>query len=313
MLTAKKLIFTPVFLIFFAILIYQLSLILKSYDFVFSLSINTLIQLIILSALISLSSLTFVLFATFANNWKLILPIGILASLVPFAFWDMSLSVVFAVGILVSLLLAYLTLDNTLKSYLTFNPTALLGPSVRHLSGLLILSFCLVYFLSANQLIAQNGFQIPDSLIDTALKLTPIPPGTESTNQLQQASQPQLTQEQIDLLKQNPDLLKQSGLDPAILDTLAPQQDREPQKPSQNVLSDTLKQTIKDQLQGLIKPYQGFVPATLAVMLFLTLQSLTSILNLLIYPLLWLTFFILEKTGFVKFTQEMRPVKKIVV
>lgn len=255
MLRAKKLIFAPVFLIIFTIFIYQLSLILKSYDFVFSLSINTLIQLIILSALIFLSSLTFVLFATFANNWKLILPIGILASLIPFAFWNMSLSAVFAVGISVSLLLAYLT----------FNPTALLGPAVRHLSGLLILSFCLVYFLSASKIIAQNGLQIPDSLIDTALKFSsPTSPNS-------------------------PDLLQLS------------------------IPPDLLKQTVKDQLQGLIKPYQGFVPASLAVMLFLTLQSLTSILNLLIYPLLWVTFFILEKTGFVKFEVEQRPVKKLIV
>lgn len=306
MLTAKKLIFAPVFLIIFTILIYQLSFILKSYDFVFSLSINTLIQLIILSALIFLSSLTFVLFATFAFNWKLILPIGILASLVPFAFWDMSLSTVFAVGILISLLLAYLTLDNTLKSYLSFNPTALLGPAVRHLSGLLILSFCLVYFLSASKIIAQNGFQIPDSLIDTALQFA------QPKNDQVEPSQPQLSisQEQLDLLKQNPDLLRQSGLDPKILDTLnQPKNSKAPTELTNNLI----KQTVKDQLQGLIKPYQGFVPAALAVMLFLTLQSLTSILNLLIYPLLWVMFYIFEKSGFVKFTTEQRPVKKMVV
>lgn len=265
MLTAKKLIFAPVFLIVFAIFIYQLSFILKSYDFVVSLSINTLIQLIILSALIFLSSFTFVLFATFAFNWKLILPVGILTPLVPFAFWDMSLSAVFAVGISVSLLLTYLTLDNTLKSYLSFNPTALLGPSVRHLSGFLILSFCLVYFLSASKIIAQNGLQIPDSLIDTALKFS------------------------------------------------SPTSPNSPDLPQLSIPPDLLKQTVKDQLQGLIKPYQGFVPATLAVMLFLTLQSLTSILNLLIYPLLWIIFYILEKTGFIKFVVEQRPVKKMLV
>ena len=306
MLTVKKLIFAPVFLIVFAILIYQLSLILKSYDFVFSLSINTLIQLIILSALISLASFTFVLFATLAFNWKLILPIGILASLVPFAFWDMTLSAVFAVGILVSLLLTYLTLDNTLRSYLTFSPPALLGPSIRHLSGFLILSFCLVYLLSASKTVAQNGFQIPDSLIDTTLKFTSQSPTSTGTT----ASQLSIPPEQLELLKKNPDLLKQSGLDPAILETLNNQPKSEK---SSQLTDDLVKLAVKDQVQNLIKPYLNFLPLALALILFLTLQSLTSFTNLLIYPALGITFLILEKSGFTKFTIEMRPVKKLVI
>jgi len=121
---------------------------------------------------------------------------------------------------------------------------------------------------------------------------------------------PAISQEQIDLLKQNPDLLRQSGLDPKILDTLSqPKAAQTPQSLTQNLV----KQTVKDQIQNLIKPYQNFIPAGLTLLLFLTLQSLTSIINLLIYPLLWLAFFILEKTGFVKFETEQRPVKKLVV
>ncbi len=103
---------------------------------------------------------------------------------------------------------------------------------------------------------------MPDSLIDTALKMTPV---------------------------------------------------NVPQAPNNPIGTDLIKQTVKDQVQGFIKPYLNFIPAILAVLLFLTLQSLTSILNLLIYPLLWLTFLILEKTGFTKFEVEMRQVKKLVV
>lgn len=119
-------------------------------------------------------------------------------------------------------------------------------------------------------MIAEAGFQIPDSLIDTALKMTPLDAASDQNSILTQL-------------------------------------------PVAELMRDTIKQTIKDQIQGFIKPYINFIPAILTVLLFLTLQSLTSLLNILVYPLLWLIFFILEKTGFVTFTTEMRPVKKLIV
>ncbi|OGE64809.1 hypothetical protein A3I48_01145 [Candidatus Daviesbacteria bacterium RIFCSPLOWO2_02_FULL_36_7] len=310
MLILKKLILAPFFAVIFALLIYQLTSFLKSYDFVFSLSLNTFTSLLILSALICLSSFLFVLFVTLSQDLKITLPSSLLFVLVPIVFLDTSLALVLAVAIFVSLLLASLNLDSTLKSYLTFQPGSLLGPAVRHLSGFLILSFCVVYFLSSSKIVAQNGFQIPDSLIDTALKFSmPATPG----NQLEQvqASLPQITPEQLDLLKKNPDLLRQSGLDPKILDSLS-----NPQKSAQspaNLTNDLIKQTVKDQIQTILKPYLSFIPAILAILLFLTLQSLTSILNLLIYPLLSAAFFLLEKSGFVRYEIEQRPVKKMVV
>lgn len=103
-------------------------------------------------------------------------------------------------------------------------------------------------------MVQEQGFQIPDSLIDASLKLT--------------------DQGQIDSL---------------------------------------VKEALKDQIQNLIKPYLGLIPAVVAALLFFTLQALTSLVSLLIYPLLWLIFLILEKIGFVKFTTEMREVKKMVV
>lgn len=288
MLLLKKLTFVPLFLIAFALLINQLTLLLTSYDSIFSLSASTLINLIAISALISASSFLFVLFATVASDWKIVLPVGIAGSAAAIVFMNQPLALIFAVAIFVSLLLTNLNLDNKLKSYLTFQPSALLGPSIRHLSGLLILSFCLVYFFSVSKIIAQNGFQIPDSLIDTALKFT-----TPSIPNIpEQTSLPQLT----------PELLKQTGLDP-----------QKGIQPPADLTNDLIKQTVKDQIQTFIKPYMNFVPGVLAVLLFITLQSLTSIINLLVYPLLWLTFLILKKTGFVRFEVEQRPVKKLVV
>ncbi len=304
MIVLKKLLFVPFFLIVFFSLIYKISPLLKLYDFLFSLSINTFIELIIISALISLLSFIFVLFASLAQDWKIVLPAAIIASTIAIALGDPALSLILAVTILVSLLVTFLSLENSLKSYLNFQPSVLLGPAIRHLSGLLILSFCLVYFLATNKIVAQNGFQIPDSLIDTALKLT-----AQSQPQ-QETTTPQLSipPDQIDLLRKNPQLLKQYGLDPSVLDSL--------DKPSQSSSDGTnslIKQTIKDQLQSFLKPYLGFIPAVLALLLLLTLQSLTSIINLLIYPLLWLIFYILEKTKFITFTEEQRVVRKMVI
>lgn len=94
------------------------------------------------------------------------------------------------------------------------------------------------------------------------------------------------------------DVLKQYGIDPSM---------------PQNIAGDLIKKTIKDQFQSLLKPYQSFIPAILAILLFFTLQFLISLINLLIYPLLGLTFYILEKTQIISFTTEQRTVKKFVV
>lgn len=308
MLILKKLTFAPFLLIVFIILLYQLSPLFKSYDFIFSLSLETLVQLIIISILISISSLLFVLFTAIAQDSRLTLPIAILVSLFPVSFLDQTVGIIFGVGVLVSLVITHLSLENNMRTYLTFQPIQLLGPPIRHLSSLLIVVIALCYFLAINKIVAQNGFQIPDSLIDTALKFTPQSQGeqTESSKQ-----QPVISAQHLELLKKNPDLLKQYGLDPKMLDTLS-----QPQKSSKtpvDLSSSLIKQTVKDQLQGFLKPYLSFIPAVLAMLLFLTLQSLTSFINLLVYPLLWLIFFILEKSEFIKFTTEMRPVKKIVI
>ncbi|MBI2596586.1 hypothetical protein HYW41_00280 [Candidatus Daviesbacteria bacterium] len=263
MILVKKLLFAPLFLITFALLISQLSPIFKSSDFIFSLSINNLFQLIIISILLSLSSFLFIIFATLSFDLRLILPVNLLISVIPMFFLDQAIGVVLAVAVFISLLVSYLSLENTLKTYLNFQPTILFGPSFRRLSSFLILVISITYFLASSSIIAQNGFQIPDSIIDTTLKFTPQ---SETTTKI-----------------------------------------------PQELVDNLIKQTVKDQIQSFIKPYLNFIPAILGLLLFVTFQSLTSIINLLIYPLLWITFNILEKTGYVKFTTEMRPVKKMVI
>lgn len=312
MVSIKKLIFAPFFIIAFTTLVWQLPNLFRSYDLILSISLNTLFQLIILSSLILLTSLLFVLFTSLAFDWKLIIPVGLLAAVIPLFSLPSSLGLILAVTVLAALLIIYVTLENTLKTYVNFEPSSLFGPSIRHLSTLLILTICLGYYLSISQKVASEGFQIPDSLIDESLKLIPQQQLAIPQTQQTPTTQPSITPEQLELLKKNPDLLKQYGLDPSILDTISIPQNQKNIQP-QEVLNETIKQTIRDQLQAVVDPYINFIPASLALLLFFVLLSIISFLNILVYPLLWILFKILETSGFIKFTTEQRPVKKMVV
>ena len=303
----KKLSFAPIFLIRLLFLLSLLSSLFRSYDFIFSLSLDTFFQLLTLSLLLGLVSISFVIFAALCNDWRFVVPVGILAALSPFLFFDPSLVIVFGIGILISILLIFVNLENVLKTYLTFQPAAILGPSIRHLTTLLILIISLTYFLSINKTVSEKGFSIPDSLIDTALKFTPLPEPMEEESSIPNLS---ISSDQIALLKQNPNLLEQFGLDPSVLDSLnQPQKTTTPKDLTQSLL----KEAVKAQFDNLIKPYASFIAPLLAVMLFLTLQALSSFVNLLIYPVLWIIFYIFERTGFVKFIEETRVVKKLVI
>ncbi len=308
MILLKKLIFAPLFLVSLISLAYFLNPFLKSYEFVFSYSANTIINLVSISALIFVSSLLFVLLATIANDWRISIPVALIGSLTSFIFIDYSLAFVFSLGIFLSSLFSNLNLNVALQSYLQFKPSQVLGPSIKHLSEVLILALCITYFFSASKIIAQAGFQIPDTLIDAAYGLSKsASPNIQQT----ETTLTQLTPEQQDLLRKNPDLIRQSGLDPKIIENLL-----NPQKNTEsplNLADATIKQTLKEQMQNFIKPYTNLIPAVLSILLFFSLQFFVSIINIITSLLLWLIFLILEKTGFVKFEITMREVKKLVV
>jgi hypothetical protein len=312
--TLKKLIFAPFFLIVFALLFWQLSFHLNSYDLILAVSFNNFLSLVIIAVLVLLSSLFFVLFASFTNNWKLIIPVAILASIIPMFFLPQNKGLITSVGVLASFLIIHVSLEGSLKTYINFEPASIFGPSIRHLSTLLIIVFSFIYFLSISQKVAGEGFQIPDSLIDEALKFVP-----QQEQQVSQNSQntpttipSSITPEQLELLKQNPQLLKQYGLDPSILDEVAIPKNTSNIQPQQ-LLNETIKQGVKDQLQQVVKPFINFIAPVLGLLLFFVLVSVASFLNILLFPILWIFFRIFEATGFIKFTTETRSVKKMVI
>lgn len=289
MILAKKLAFAPLFLVLLLGLTFFTFPLLKTTDIIFSLNLQTFYQLIILSILILASALAFIIFASLSLDWKIILPVILISSIIP-------LNLVLGIGIAISLLTSFIVLENKMKDYLTFQASSLLSPSIKYLTGLLIITLSISFYLSTNKQIAQKGFEIPDSLIDSTLKL--MPQTNLPTTQL-----PQLPTEQIELLKKNPQFLKQYNIDPKILDNLTT-------SPTTSAL---VKPLVKDQLQNIIKPYRNFIAPILALLFFLTLQSFTAILGLFISPIIWLIFYILEKTKFIHFESEMREVRKMVV
>ncbi len=298
----KKLTFAPVFLILFALTNYLLAPLLKSPLTLLPTDLQGLIglsiQLFILIAVLLLGNLFFVVFVSLAQNLSLIVPVALLGSLYPLFFIPTPLSYVLTGGFLTGVFITYPMLSGKLKNYLTFQPAIILIPSIKNLTIFMILVISFASYLALNVEVQKNGFKIPDSLIDSVLKIIPSSGvgGGENIAQL-----PQLTQEQIDLLKQQPELLKQYGIDPKILDQTS------------QTAANPAASLIKDQIQKLITPFIPGIPAIIAITLFLILFFNEWTLSLFLPPIIWLIFWILEKSGFITFQKEMREVKKMVV
>ncbi|MCL5019748.1 MAG: hypothetical protein M1426_04635 [Patescibacteria group bacterium] len=306
MILIKKIAFGLLFLTLAVELFYLSAPFFKTTDLIFSLDLQTAYQLLILSLLILVSALVFTIFAALSLNWKLVLPVIVISSLAPFVFTSFPLSLSLGTGMAISLLLSYLGLEGKMKSYVAFQPSSLLSPSVKQLTGLLILTLSITFYLSTARQIAQTGFEIPDTLIDNTLKLIPQSAPT--------AQLPQITPDQLETLKENPNLLKQYGIDPKTLDNLPTAiQPTFPAGSKLNPTTEMIKPLVKQQLQTIIKPYQNIIPLVLALLLFLTLQSFVSVLAIFLPPVIWLVFLILERTNFTHFETEMREVKKLVV
>lgn len=301
----KKLAFAPLFLLFFALTNFYLQPILGSVDFIFSLNNEVFIQLIILTILLILTTISFIILISLAQDWRLIVPNLIIASLLPLTFIPSPIGLSLTIGSLISFTLTMTILLNKLKTYLTFSPGTLLTPSVKALAAYLVLAISFAYYLSTNLEIAKNGFEIPDSLIEASLKISSPNPSVKGVKLIAQT--PILTPEQIELLRQNPDLLKQQGIDPAT------PTNKSTDPASSNPSPDLIKKLVKDQLQSVLKPYQPWIAPILALLFYFTISFILSILSLLISPIILLTFYLFEKSGFIRYELEERAVKKMVV
>lgn len=319
MVIIKKLIFTLPFLLSFIAFCIQLNPLLQNSNLIFSLDANVFIDIAILISLLLLYSLFFILFATLAQDRKIILPIIILASLTAPIFLNNQTVILLTVGFLLSFGAIYFFLEKKLTTYLTFEATKLLVPSIKQVSTIIILLTSFSFYLISTTDIKTHGFKLPQGLIDLSLQMTQNMqlPQMDTANNIEapiNLNQVSISPEQIQMLKANPSLLQQFGLDAKMLDELTKPQITQSTKAKTNINpQDLVKPLIEKQIESIIKPYISYIPIFLAVTFFFTLQSLASLFSILLSPLIWLIFLILEKTGFTKFEIETREVKKLAV
>lgn len=306
--TIKRLaFFLPFFLSFLGFAFY-LRPFLQDPTSILSLEKTVLIQLSVLLVFLLSVSFFFTIFALLAYDWRIILPVCTITSYVPLIFSVTPENFIFVSGSLLTFGMMYASVYQTIKTYLAFQPTKLFIPLIKHTATLLLLVSSLTFFLSSQAEIQKDGFHLPPSLIDLSLKLLPNQGGFLSSGQ-QKEKKPMstLSQDQIKALRENPQLLSQFGLNPSMLDNLT---NTKQQTLSMQTL---MKSTIESQLQNYIKPYVQFVPMILAVIFFLTVQSLLAVFELLLTPVVWSLFWFLEAVGFITFTLETREVKKLVI
>lgn len=94
------------------------------------------------------------------------------------------------------------------------------------------------------------------------------------------------------------------GINPAMLDSIG----------GQNTTSDDLvKLSVKSQLDKMIEPYIDWIPLFLAISLYFTLTTISSLIMFCGLIFIWIVFYLLEKSGFISFNKEMREIRKLVV
>ena len=316
MLLLKKLVFGFPFLLFTFAFLFFIDPFFKDFNLLFSLDLNTLYKLIYCALSLLMACLMFVVFATLANDWKIVSPVYLLVALTAFVIFPPLSGLIIFFGLLISLTLSFTILKDKLRTYLTFHASALLTPAIKNLGFFIVISIGVAFYFATAAEIKQNGFKIPDSILNTAVQFAgqqlpaPIQSGPavhgESIAQL-----PTLTKEQIELLRQNPELLRQNGIDPAILDSIpqSPQSLSSPKSTS----NEAIKNLLQSQLDKIIDPYIKYLPIAFTVLFIITLQSLFSLVSILLPLLIFLIFWTLEKTNFIYFEKEMREVRKLVV
>ena len=297
MVIFKKLIFAFPFLIAFIAFCLQLKSFLAEPTLVLALDFKIFQQ----EALIGLSAMFigifFVLFATLAQEWKFVFTIVPAISLTSILFLSPSTSFFFAILCFFIFNFVYVLLKSKLNTYLTFTANTLLKPYITETVTFLLIASSVIFYVSSDKNIKQNGFKPPPSLIKIVSQFmsTAMQPNSQS-----------ISPKNFDELKKTPELLKQFGLNKEILDQLTKSQ-------TQSSSQSLQEANIDNQIQTLIKPYLSFIPLIVTIIFFLNLVSVAWVLSLFLDPILWFIFWLLDKLKFTSYAVETRQVKKLVV
>lgn len=320
----KKYVFLPLAVLALAGFIFFYLPFVNNPMLMFSFGYDILQQTILAVVMILLFSMLFSIYTMLANEPKFAVPGLILLGIVPFLLLEPISAVIAATGLFIVMAFTYFGLRRAMQTYVTFNPTAILLPLISSLSTLTLIVFTIPYYLSAQTFIQKKGIVIPEQILDVAISAA-----TQNKDQTlvvdSQVDQPQLgtlptlTKEQIETLKTRPDVLAQFGLSEKDLDMVMQTQTKQsqagasPQEIQQYSTNEIVKASLKKQMDNMLQPYKPMIPLVLALLFYVSLQTLASLGKILLNPLIWALFIILEKTKFITFTTETREVKKLVV
>lgn len=318
----KKLFFIPFFIIsVIGTVVYANMLLTDPLTGIFSFQSGTLFTIIYLCIALSLTALFFSIIVMLSGNWAIPLFTAIFGALVPLMMIaETPLNMIMAGGFLLSFIIGMIYSLQKLKTYIHFSPSQLISPPVKLIILVLVLTLSYSYYSLAETELKAKGFSIPDPLIDAAIAMSGTNLSGEATSDTStpQPSLPNinLTTEQITMLKQNPALLKQFGVTAKDLDAIIASQQKAGKTTSKGGAESTespnlIKTMVKSQLDNALKPYETYIPPFLAVLFFTSVVSISSLTGFFLPIILWILFWIFEKSGFIKFTKELREVKKL--
>jgi hypothetical protein len=265
--------------------------------------VDSLISFLILGLALIINGSLLGIFVALADDWKLVLPVILCSAICGYAVTvgGGTESITVSVGLLIIGVLAFLVFKQSLKSYLNFDAAKILSGGLKMYVFGLIFVISLSYFMLAKIRVENEGFSLPDSLIDSVISM--VPKDTQSVENTS-LSGLQISPDQIELLKNNPETLQKMGINPAMLDSIG----------GQNTTSDDLvKLSVKSQLDKMIEPYIDWIPLFLAISLYFTLTTISSLIMFCGLIFIWIVFYLLEKSGFISFNKEMREIRKLVV
>lgn len=300
MLLAKKLFFSLPFAISFLACCLLIKPFLKDPNLLFSLDLQVLLLYIWIVIAVMFSAIFFSIFVTLCQDIKIVLCPLPAVMLSAYLLLPNSPGLVFGIGSCLIFLLHFASLQHTLTTYITFTPETLLLPTIGRTTTLLFLLASITLYLSSQEIIATRGFSLPQSLFDTILRA--IPQDQLPTFSPQQA----VTPEQINQLKQNPELLQQFGLSSDMLDQFT-------KTDTKNATQQLMQSQIKKQTDTLIKPYEKFLAPFFGILFFFSLRFFATFLGVFVGPLLRLVFLILDRTKFTHYTTETRQIQKLVI
>ncbi len=169
----KKLIFALPFFLSFTLFCIQISPFLQNPNNILSLDLEILKQIIFLIFSLLLTNFFFATFATLANDWKYVAPVSFLVSLTSMAFLPGKISIILVAGSFLAFTIAFFFLSRKLSTYLTFQTSSTVVPTIKQTATLLIFVLTVAFYIQSSAEIQAKGFQLPSSLIDTALKFIP--------------------------------------------------------------------------------------------------------------------------------------------